>query len=171
MRASYYEIPVKEAHSQAGVLNAAALSSTQPLTQNIAATVFRIAVAASAATSFAVLLTLTGCASAPIPTEQFAVSKTAIDSATTAGATEYAPLELKTARDKLDAAQRAVDEKDYRAASALAQEAQFDAKLAETKALSEKAKKSVAETQDNLRTLLNEVNRNNQQDSQRSAKP
>lgn len=128
-------------------------------------------VAAIAATSIATLLALAGCASAPIPTEQFAVSKTAIDSATTAGATEYAPLEIKTARDKLDAAQRAVDEKEYKKAAALAEEAQVDAKLAETKALSTKAKKSVAETQDNLRTLLDEVNRNTRQDEQRNTNP
>jgi hypothetical protein len=126
---------------------------------------------AVAATSLATLLALVGCASAPIPTEQFAVSKTAIDSATTAGATEYAPLEIKTARDKLDAAQRAVDEKEYRKSAALAEEAQVDAKLAETKALSAKAKKSVAETQDNLRTLLEEVNRNTKQDMQRNTNP
>jgi len=109
------------------------------------------------------LLAAAGCASAPIPTEQLAVSKTAIDSATTAGGTEFAPLELKAARDKLEAANQAVAEKNYEKAANLASEAQVDAKLAETKALSAKAQKSVAETQDNLRSMLQEVNRNGQQ--------
>jgi hypothetical protein len=92
-----------------------------------------------------------------------AVSKTAIESATTAGGTEFAPLELKAARDKLEAANQAVANKDYDKAAALASEAQVDAKLAETKALSAKAMKSVAETQDNLRSMLQEINRNNTQ--------
>lgn len=117
----------------------------------------------AAATFIATTLALTGCASAPIPTEQLAVSKTAVDSATTAGGTEFAPLELKTARDKLEAANLAVSQKKYEQAAALAEEAQVDAKLAETKALSAKAQKAVAETQDNLRTLLQEINRNQTQ--------
>jgi hypothetical protein len=114
----------------------------------------------------AALLALAGCASAPIPTEQLAVSKTQIESATTAGGTEFAPLELKTAREKLDAANRAVAEKDYEKAARLASEAQVDAKLAETKALSAKAQKAVAETQDHLRTMLQEVNRNSQHEQE-----
>lgn len=125
-----------------------------------------VTVIAITATTLATLLALAGCASAPIPTEQLAVSQAAIDSATTAGAPEYAPLEIKTARDKLSAAQRAIDEKQYDAAAALAEEASVDAKLAETKAESEKSKKSVSEIQDNLRTLLNEINRNSQQQMQ-----
>lgn len=113
----------------------------------------------------AVLLSaaLAGCASTPVPTEQLAVSKAAVDSATTAGGTEFAPLELKAAHDKLDAANKAVADKDNEKAAALASEAQVDAKLAETKALSAKAMKSVAETQDNLRSMLQEINRNNTQ--------
>ena len=123
----------------------------------------RIAVAAGAGALVVAFLAMAGCASAPIPTEQFAVSKNAIDSATTAGGTEFAPLELKAARDKLEAANQAVTEKNYQKAANLASEAQVDAKLAETKALSAKAQKSVAETQDNLRSMLQEVNRNGQQ--------
>lgn len=110
-----------------------------------------------------VIAALSGCASAPVPSEQLAVSKAAVDSATSAGGTEFAPLELKAARDKLEAANRAVANKDYETAAALASEAQVDAKLAETKALSAKAMKSVAETQDNLRSMLKEINRSSTQ--------
>lgn len=123
----------------------------------------RAFVVSSAGVLGVALLALAGCANAPIPTEQLAVSKTQIDSATTAGGTEFAPLELKTAREKLDAANRAVTEKEYDKAARLASEAQVDAKLAETKALSLKAQKAVAETQDHLRTMQQEVNRNSQQ--------
>jgi hypothetical protein len=122
-----------------------------------------VVIASGAALLGAAMLTLTGCASTPVPTEQLAVSKTQIESATTAGGTEFAPLELKMAREKLDAANRAVSEKDNEKAARLASEAQVDAKLAETKALSGKAQKAVAETQDHLRTMQHEVNRNTQQ--------
>lgn len=118
----------------------------------------------------ALLFLLTGCASAPIPTEQFAVSQAAIESATSAGATEYAPLEIKTARDKMSAAQRAITDKKYPAAAALAEEAAVDAKLAQTKAESEKANKSVSDIQDNLRILLDEIERNSQQQMQSDQK-
>lgn len=126
----------------------------------------KVAFISSASLVGAMLLALGGCASAPIPTEQLAVSKTQIESATTAGGTEFAPLELKAARDKLEAANRAVEAKEYDKAARLAAEAQVDARLAETKALSGKAQKAVAETQDNLRTILREVNRNSQQQQQ-----
>lgn len=105
---------------------------------------------------------LSGCASKPIPSEQFAISKTAIDSATAAGADQYSPLEIKSAREKLTSAERAVHEKNYEVASALAEESTVDAKLAEAKSASEKSKRSVEEIDKNLRTLLDETNRNQQ---------
>jgi septal ring factor EnvC (AmiA/AmiB activator) len=126
----------------------------------------RVAFAGCAGVVAITLLALSGCASTPVPTEQLAVSKTAVESATTAGGTEFAPLELKAARDKLEAANKAVAEKNNERAALLASEAQVDAKLAETKAESAKAQKAVAETQDNLRTMLQEVNRNSQQQIQ-----
>jgi uncharacterized protein DUF4398 len=126
----------------------------------------RVAFAGCAGVMAITLLALSGCASAPVPTEQLAVSRSAVDSATTAGGTEFAPLELKAARDKLEAANKAVAEENYEKAAMLASEAQVDAKLAETKAQSAKAQKAVAETQDNLRTMLQEVNRNSQQQIQ-----
>jgi hypothetical protein len=126
----------------------------------------RVVVASGAALVGAALLVLSGCSSAPVPTEQLAVSKTQIDSATTAGGTEFAPLELKMAHEKLDAANKAVADKENEKAARFASEAQVDAKLAETKALSAKAQKAVAETQEHLRTMQQEVNRNSQQQQQ-----
>lgn len=133
-----------------GIFQASLASLTTATSLTAALTIFSLAA-------------LSGCASAPIPTEQFAVSQSAIESATAAGAPEYAPLDIKNARDKLTAAQRAVDKKEYPAAAALAEEAAVDAKLAETKAESAKAQKSVSELQGNLRTLMDEINRNSQQ--------
>ncbi len=107
-------------------------------------------------------ITLGGCASKPIPTEQFAISKSAIDSAASAGADQFAPLEIKSAREKLTSAERAVIEKKYEVAAALAEESTVDAKLAEAKSEAEKSKKSVEEIEKNLRTLLDESNRSQQ---------
>ncbi len=53
---------------------------------------------------------MAGCASSgPKPTEQIAVSKSAVANAVAAGGSEYAPVEMRTAQDKLDRAHRAMD--------------------------------------------------------------
>lgn len=124
----------------------------------------------STVAAVSIFIALAGCASAPIPSEQFAISQSAIDSATAAGASEFAPLEIKSARDKLAAAQKAVEKKEYEAAAALAEESSVDAKLAQVKSETEKAQKSVSELDDHLRTLLDEVKRNSQQQIQSEQK-
>ena len=42
-----------------------------------------------------------GCASVPPPTEQIAVSKAAYANAVSAGGNEYAPVEMRSAQDRL----------------------------------------------------------------------
>ena len=100
-----------------------------------------------------------GCASAPPPREQMAVSKLAIANAVSAGGTEYAPVEMKSAQEKLDLANRAMAKEDYDDARRYAEQAQADARLAETKAQSAKAQKSAAALQDDVRVLRDELNR------------
>ena len=56
------------------------------------------------------LIFIAGCAGIP-PTEQMAVSKVAVSNASSAGGNEFAPLELKSAMDKMDAAEQAMAEK------------------------------------------------------------
>lgn len=80
-------------------------------------------------TAMAALL-MAGCAGIPAPTEQLAVSKDAVESASSAGGNEYAPLQLKSAMDKMDAAQQAMTAENYALAKQLAEEAQVDAQLA-----------------------------------------
>jgi hypothetical protein len=113
---------------------------------------------------FAVLCA--GCADTPAPTEQIAVSKNAVESASSSGGTEFAAVELRAAQDKLALANQAMSQKEYEQARLLAEEAQVDAKLAETKARSEKAQKAVQETQEGLRVLQDELNRNTQNNAQ-----
>jgi hypothetical protein len=100
-----------------------------------------------------------GCASIAPPVEQMAVSKSAIANAVSAGGNEYAPVEMRTAQEKMDRAKRAMDKEDYEDARRLAEEAQADARLAETKAHSAKATKAASVTQDDIRALREEISR------------
>ena len=100
-----------------------------------------------------------GCASAPAPTEQMAVSKSAVSNAVAAGGPEYAAVEMKSAQDKMDRANRAMAKEDYDVARSLAVEAQADARLAEKMAQSGKAQKAAAVMQDDARALREELNR------------
>jgi len=116
----------------------------------------RIGVAVAAA------IFMAGCASTPsipAPTEQMAVSRAAVNNASSAGGNEFAPIQLKSAMEKMDAAERAMGAKDYGRARLLAEEAQVDAKLAETTARSAKAQKAADALQEDNRVLRKELDR------------
>ena len=100
-----------------------------------------------------------GCASVPAPTEQMAVARSAVANAVSAGGTEYAPVEMRLAQEKMERASRAMDKEDYANARRLADEAQADARLAERKAHAAKAEKAAGVTQEDLRVLRDEMNR------------
>jgi len=102
---------------------------------------------------------MAGCASVPRPTEQIAVSRSAVANAVAAGGPEYAPVEMRAAQDKLDRAHRAMDQEDYVDAKWLAEEAQVDARLAEKKAQSAKAQKAAIAMGEDIRVLREEINR------------
>ncbi|GGY08877.1 DUF4398 domain-containing protein [Massilia dura] len=107
---------------------------------------------------------LSACASQKTPaTADVAVSRAAVENATQAGAAELAPAELLAAREKLQQASRALADKDYKLASDLAQQAQADAKLAQSKATSAKATSAANEVQENVRVLREELDRANKQ--------
>jgi hypothetical protein len=105
------------------------------------------------------VVAIAGCASVPPPTEQMAVSKSAVANAVSAGGAEYAPVEMKLAQDKMDRARRAMEKEDYENARWLAEEAQAYARLAEKKAQSAKAQKAAIVMQDDIRVLREEINR------------
>ena len=102
---------------------------------------------------------IVGCASIPAPREQMAVSKSAIANALSAGGSEFAPVEMKSAQDKLDRANVAMAKENYEDARWLAEQAQADARLAEKKAQSAKAQKSAGALQDDVRVLRDELDR------------
>lgn len=109
--------------------------------------------------TLALALTIAGCASTPVPTDEIALSKTAVQSAINAGGSEFAPVELKTAQDKLAGAEEAVKDDENLKALYLAEAAEVDAKLAEHKALAAKAEKSLNESRDGQRVLQEEIQR------------
>jgi hypothetical protein len=102
---------------------------------------------------------LASCASVPPPTEQMAVSRSALSDAQGAGAYEYAPVEMRSANDKLTQATAAMNEKDYVRARRLAEQAEADARLAAATANSAKAQRALDEVQASIRTLQNEITR------------
>ncbi|HEY3433667.1 MAG TPA: DUF4398 domain-containing protein [Rhodocyclaceae bacterium] len=109
----------------------------------------------------AVLVLNSACSSLKTPaTADVAVSKAAVDNATSAGAAEFAPAELKTAREKLALANQAMLDKNYKQAGELANQAEVDAKLAQGMANSAKAKMASDALQDDIRVLREELNRN-----------
>jgi PBP1b-binding outer membrane lipoprotein LpoB len=111
------------------------------------------------ASLLAAALLASACASTPPPREQMAVSTAAVADAVSSGAPEFAPTELKVAREKLDRANVAMLAEEYRQAGTLAQEAQVDAQLASSKARSVKAQKAAQAVQDDSRALRQEIER------------
>ena len=107
----------------------------------------------------AAVLALAACATAPVPTEQLAVTTAAVAQAVSAGGQELAPTEMGAARDKLVRAHLAVAAKDNPQALRLAQQAQVDAQLAASKAEATKARKAEAELQEAARVLREEMKR------------
>lgn len=105
---------------------------------------------------------LAGCASQKAPaTADVAVSRAAVENATSAGAAELAPAEMTSAREKMLRANQALAAKDYQAARDLATQAQADARLAQSKANSAKATAAADALQENIRVLREELDRAN----------
>jgi hypothetical protein len=106
------------------------------------------------------MVVLAGCAiQAPAPEEQVSLAAQSIAQAESSGAVEFAPVEIKSARDKLSQAKIAMDSEENLKAKRLADEAMVDANLAEAKARSAKSQKVVEELKESIRVLQQEMNR------------
>ncbi|MCS3836800.1 hypothetical protein HNR03_001380 [Pseudomonas sp. JAI111] len=101
---------------------------------------------------------LAGCAGNP-PTEQFAVTQSAVNSAVSAGGTEFAAVEMKSAQDKLKQSEIAMHDKKYDEARILAEQAEWDARVAERKAQAVKADQAVKDSQKGVQELRQESQR------------
>jgi hypothetical protein len=91
--------------------------------------------------------------------EHMTEARVALADANGAGAGQYAPAVLKSAADKMDAAERAMASNDYVAAQKLAEEAAVEARLAAATARAEKAQQAANAVQENLRILREEIER------------
>ena len=103
------------------------------------------------------VILVTACASTPPPVEQMAISRTAVNNASSTGSGEFAPLQLKSAIDKMDDAERALKEKNYARARQLAEQAQLDAQLAVAMTRSARAQKAADTLQEDNRVLRQEI--------------
>lgn len=108
---------------------------------------------------------MAGCSSTPstsafsAPIEQMAVSRAALKNASSTGGNEFAPVQFKSAMEKMEAAERAMGEKNYARARLLAEEVQVDAELAAAAARSAKTQKAADAVQEDNRVLRQEINR------------
>ena len=107
-------------------------------------------------------LLLVGCAGNP-PNEQFAVTESAVRSAVSAGATQYAPVDMRAAQEEWKQAELAMQKENYDEARRLAQQAEWDARVAERKAQAAKAQKAVEDAQKGIQELREESMRGLQQ--------
>ncbi|MFJ3487850.1 DUF4398 domain-containing protein [Pseudomonas sp. NPDC090202] len=98
---------------------------------------------------------LAGCAGNP-PSEQYAVTQSAVNAAVSAGGTEYAAVEMKQAQDKFKQAELAMQEKKYDDARRYAEQAEWDARVAERKAQAAKAQKAVQDARQGVNELREE---------------
>jgi hypothetical protein len=117
-----------------------------------------LSVAAPAALVACALLSA-GCASAPPPNEQLAVAAASVDAAGAAGAAQHAPVELNGARAKLEQARRLAQARDFAKARELAEQADVDAQVARSKAGAQRSQLALAEVEEGLRLLREELER------------
>jgi hypothetical protein len=113
----------------------------------------------TAGLAVAASLFMAGCASNQAPIEQMAVSKAAVNNAMNAGSNEFAPIQLKSAMDKMNAAEKAMADKNYDLAKEMAEQAEVDAKLAAEMTRSAKTQKAANALQEDIRVLRQEIER------------
>ena len=102
--------------------------------------------------------TLGACGSkAPKPNSELALAGSALKSAEQSGARELAPIELRLAREKQDAANQAVENKQYGKARYLTVEARVDAELARAAADAQKSRLELKRAQNNIEVLGNDT--------------
>lgn len=115
----------------------------------------RVAVLLAVAAASAVA----GCASTPMPTDRIALAERAVQDAERAGAVELAPVEMRNAREKLTAAQKAATEREAESTARLSEQAEIDAQVAEATARAEKSARAVSELEESLKALRRETQR------------
>ena len=105
-------------------------------------------------------LALAGCATGDPPAAELATASTAVDrAAASPQIATAAPVEMQSARDKLARAQHAMGSKDYEDARRLAEQAEVDARIAESKVAATRSEQALRELQESIRELNREIDR------------
>lgn len=98
-----------------------------------------------------------GCTTAVVLTDHVELARSAITRAVAADATQYAPVEMRAAQDKLSALDRALGEKRFDQVRVLAQQAEVDGRLAETKARAQKTQDLLKIEEQGIEVLKHEM--------------
>lgn len=108
----------------------------------------------------ALALLLAACATQPpVPSDQLAVARNAIEYAVEMGARDHAPSDLQQARDHLAEAERAINQGENEIARQLALEAEKLARLADRKSRTARSRDQVEELEDTVEALRDEIAR------------
>lgn len=102
------------------------------------------------------LLALAGCASDPAPDAQLQLTEKAVAQARTVGADEQLE-EMRLAESKLALARKNMDEQDYKRARMLAEQAELDARLAESRLLTAKSQAQLVELKARINRLRKQL--------------
>lgn len=103
------------------------------------------------------LVLLGGCASTVVPSEQIELTRSAVNRAVSADATQYAPVEMRAAQEKLSAMDRALGQDDLELVRRLAEQAEADARLAERKAMASKRQEQLDIARKGIEVLRQEM--------------
>lgn len=103
------------------------------------------------------LLALAACASSPPPDGFLDDADAAALRAAGMGALEYAPLELRYAREKLAEARSAMDDRDFERAGRLAAQSQVNSELAVAKTIAAQAREASRAKADENQRLRDEL--------------
>ena len=96
-------------------------------------------------------------AASPLADEKIAVARAAVQHAEQSGAPQAAPVELASAQDKLNRAEKAKTDRDTKTATMLAEQANIDAQVAEASALQQKSHAAAVEFDASMQALRAEA--------------
>lgn len=104
-------------------------------------------------------LGISACVTAQPPVASLSRAELAVRQASESNASQYAPMELQPAREKLDEARLALSSREYERAHRLAEQALADARLAEARAETESTRQTARDLRLSSGTLRDEAAR------------
>lgn len=110
-----------------------------------------------------IVVVMGACATTNVPAPDTSEAESMIRQAEEAGAQEYAPVELRKAREKVEQAKALVEQEKNAEALRMTEQASVDAELAMVKARSAKAQEAVKQLQETIEALRDEIERNQKQ--------